>query len=205
MSSQTINIGRYNGILGRMLSMGGQEDPAGALSPEISPVLVLENDRPEWLFLGNVRLHGAAIALAAGGAGNFATARLRNPATSGALVVVTSIQISVTTISEVKIFLATSAVVDATTPQTMMFPHDSRWGAQTSGAAKGSSKNDNTASQGTVIWDHFLAVNTPIRAACCPLVLAPDSSIDVVNAQGNQGIFVQFSYTERAMQPFENP
>jgi hypothetical protein len=80
-----ILVGRYNSLLTKLLSIKGPA-PSPVVAPEIMPVLTLESDRPEWLFLGGQRLlwglalQNSAVALRA-------LSALENPAGSGVLVV----------------------------------------------------------------------------------------------------------------------
>lgn len=84
--------GELNQLLVRRLGMHGGA-PAPALFPEISPSLVLENDRPEWSFLKNERLFGICD-LQVGAAGEQTVGTLFNPAGSGVLAVVTRVSMS---------------------------------------------------------------------------------------------------------------
>jgi len=83
-----IEIGRYSSLLRRLLSMKGTSEVSGELSPEISPVLILESERPEWEFLKNEHLMALAFGIGNVAAQN-AVIRLRNPATSGAIATLT--------------------------------------------------------------------------------------------------------------------
>lgn len=88
-----IEIGRYSELLRRAFGMKGQESVSGELSPEVSPVWVLEDDSPEWDFLKQVRgCAGAGIEIPA--AGNAAVFRLRNPVGSGTIATVRTIEMS---------------------------------------------------------------------------------------------------------------
>ena len=50
-----IQVGRFNAVLHKLLDMK-EGAPAPQLSGDVIPTLVLENDRPEWIFLGAERL-----------------------------------------------------------------------------------------------------------------------------------------------------
>lgn len=67
--------------------MKGVTDVASELSPEISPVIALESDRPEWEFLKNAKVMGGAYAQGAVAAQN-CVVRLRNPAGTGVIAIV---------------------------------------------------------------------------------------------------------------------
>jgi len=82
-----IEIGRWSEQLRRMLGMAGVDRVAGDLSPEISPVIVLENPTVDLLFLKGVRQCFGGHNLAA--AGGFTSKwRLRNPTGSGVIAVI---------------------------------------------------------------------------------------------------------------------
>lgn len=81
-----IQSGRLNSILHKLLGIT-EGAPAPSLAPDLFSTLCLENDRPEWKFLGGERLCAGAIDLAAGGAGTYGTGVLWNPAGSGVLAV----------------------------------------------------------------------------------------------------------------------
>lgn len=77
---------RFSSLLRRYLSMVGQTEVANELSPEISPGLTLERERPEWEFLKGAKLMSAPLNLA-GAAGTLSAFRFRNPSTSGVMAV----------------------------------------------------------------------------------------------------------------------
>lgn len=200
MSTQSINVGRFNGILGRMLSMGGQEDPAGALSPEISAVLALETDRPEWQYLGNGRLMACNLTVVTSGALT-GSMRLRNPTDSGSLAVIERISVNAITAPQRFQVRIGTAAAELLTPMVTQAPRDSRSSA-TVGALRASS--DQVVGVGTKIYEATIALNVIVELLVCPLVLAPGSHIevnaaDLVVGQSN----ANFVYRERAIEPFE--
>jgi hypothetical protein len=68
---------------------GTQEHRAYGIADEITPVAVLENDRPEWGFLKAEEWHSARVTAAAGGAGVVTQIGLRNAPNSGVLAIIT--------------------------------------------------------------------------------------------------------------------
>lgn len=88
-----VETGRYSDLLRRTLGMKGVTEVAAELSPELSPVFVLETERPEWEFLKNEKLVGATfqktgeVALAS-------AVRLSNPAASGVVAVFSRMHIN---------------------------------------------------------------------------------------------------------------
>lgn len=95
-----IEVGRYSELLRKLLSMKGVEQVSGELSPEISPVFILESERPEWEFLKNEKLMSSVFGLSAVAAQN-SVYRLRNPAASGVVAVISAFMLSVGVASEV--------------------------------------------------------------------------------------------------------
>lgn len=85
-----IQTGRLNAILHKLLGIT-EGAPAPSLAPDVFSMLALEVDRPEWKFLAGERLCCASKYLAAGGAGQYTSFILWNPAGSGILAVVTRI------------------------------------------------------------------------------------------------------------------
>jgi len=77
-----IEIGRYSERLRRSLGMKGQETVASELSPEVSPVIIIEDNDAQWQFLQGVRLCSSAMLQGTVVAQNNIF-RLRNPAGSG--------------------------------------------------------------------------------------------------------------------------
>lgn len=88
-----IEIGRYSELLRRMLGMKGTTEVAGELSPEISPIFVIEDPGAEWDFLKSVR-GGRLAEIQVGVAGFGSVVRLRNPVGSGVIAVVDLISIT---------------------------------------------------------------------------------------------------------------
>jgi len=82
--------GRFNEVIRRLHGMKGT--PAPQVAPEISHILVLENDRPEYFTLHGGFLWAARGSLAAA-VGITGIVGIRNPTGSGLLVVITSITV----------------------------------------------------------------------------------------------------------------
>jgi len=79
--------GRYNQLIQRLHNHKGSP-PAPQISPEIDHSIVLENDRPEHLYLAQTELWIANKDVVAN-ATHVSTCGIRNPAGSGILVVIT--------------------------------------------------------------------------------------------------------------------
>jgi len=83
-----IEIGRFDTLLRRFFSIKGKE-ASPLLSPEIQPVIVIQDDAPELDFLSGVRRY-AGTGAQVGAAGEFSEIFLINPVGSGVLAVVES-------------------------------------------------------------------------------------------------------------------
>lgn len=120
-----IEIGRYSEQLRKMLGQAGTEIVAGELSPEISAVIVLEQDAAEWNFLKHVRDCGG-IAAVTGVAVNVITMRLRNPATSGVIAQVSLVSLFPNLRTPVTMGMGEAVTDLALAVNTVTL--DSRWG-----------------------------------------------------------------------------
>jgi len=96
-----ILVGRYNRFLQRLLSMKGHP-PAPQLASEIQPNFDVESVPAEIRFLLGWHLYQSTVSNGAS-VGNASGVQVRNPLTSGAVVVLTSLQISVGATEQVDI------------------------------------------------------------------------------------------------------
>lgn len=87
-----ILAGRLNLTLRKLLNMKG-EAPAPQVGGDIVAGIILENDRPEWKYLGG-ELMAWAPAQKTGAAGNYSHLVLLNPSGSGVICVVEELLIS---------------------------------------------------------------------------------------------------------------
>jgi len=196
-----IDVGRYNAILGRLLSGAGVLDPAGELSPEISATMVLENDRPEWFFLSNQRLM-SATADQGGDAVTFAGARLRNPTGSNVLAVVERCQVDCFTVqSQIRFRFGTAtADLGGILPSRAL---DSRNAATTAGALILSSAAIAASGAGDIFWEMNIPVTDVREPLFTPIILAPGSHIDVTAITQTAGLQVNFRWRERELTKYE--
>ena len=193
--------GRYDAILGKLASVSGQLEIAAQLSPEVSPVLVLESDRAEWLYLGNQRLMGGRIAVAAQAASP-SVGRIRAPSNSAILGVIELIIISSTSAIEASLRLGT-ATADRATALTVS-PRDSRWqGTLTAGALKMS--QDNAAFAGNEFLEVSLAANTPLYIKPAGIVLVQGNHLDLGTTTLNVPFNATVFWREREIGQFEQP
>lgn len=87
--STKLERGQFSDFLRRYLGMTGSTEVAGDLAPELSPVLILEAERPEWEFLKSNRLMSCAFSIGPQ-VGATSAHRLRNPTNSGVVAIVTT-------------------------------------------------------------------------------------------------------------------
>lgn len=107
-----IQTGRFGRILQGILAIR-DKNPSGVIAPEIVPALVLENDRPEWAYLGNERLCASAFPFAAGGVGFYGEVYLTNPTGSNCLAVLEEIEFLQTGTSAVQFELGQMSTPNA--------------------------------------------------------------------------------------------
>lgn len=93
-----IQTGRFSNLMRRYLGMKGVTEVTPELAPEISPVFILESQRPEWEFLKNEKLMSFVFG-GVGVAAQNAVARLRNPPGSGVVATITAIRMVTDTLS----------------------------------------------------------------------------------------------------------
>lgn len=198
-----IEVARFNATLGRLLSLSGVENPAGDLSPEISAVICMESDRPEWLYLGNQRLVAGGLGLAAtalaGGAGRF-----HNPAESGILAVFHTLTVSAATAPQrVVVRLTTPAVDLGTLVATAQASRDSRL-TTTVGAVRTSVETISLGGVGVPVFQGWCPAGETILIPVTPIVLAPGSSFTVcATEEVVSQMYVNATWCERAIQPYE--
>lgn len=89
MALNEIRGGKFQRRLTKELDIPGDE-PSPVLAPEVQPVIVVEGERPELMYLEREERFGGSLALGAV-AGEFAYAFVVNPAGSQALITVTDV------------------------------------------------------------------------------------------------------------------
>jgi hypothetical protein len=199
MGQQSISIGRFNAILGRMLSMAGIQSPAADLSPEISPVLVLEIDRPEWKYLGNERFESGNIGVTSGAAAPGYT-RLLNPTGSGVLAIIEKILVhTVTAAGAIYVVRMAFGQVARTNVGTAV-NRDTRFRM---GSAACTISQDGAAAVGTATESASILASEPRELSSCPIILGPGGSVDVGTDAFAKNIEVSYHWRERAIEPFE--
>jgi len=205
MAVNEIQIGRYNSLLHKLLAMK-EGAPSPILAPEIIPVVVLENDRPEWRFLEGVILRAGGGSQAAGGAGTVAMYGLRNPVGSNALLVVERVFIGTTTIS---VFTIQTLNQDsALTAANFGFPRDNR----VSGAAGAVAKAGvgicvgGSAATGFTNAKDLVSLLVPANVTSVfdlSFVLQPGTELIILCGTANLAFRASFAWSERSMEPSE--
>ncbi len=181
----------------RLLTPGGAVAPG--VAPELMPVLVLENDRPENMLLSYQRMFGRAANISAGGAGTRASVRLVS-VRSDLLITVDYITAQVAyqvgvergAIGSLPFGVAAAGI-----------PRDTRIAPQGTGPGPTSSASivtDNTLGAITQLI-HAGAANVPFTA---PIVIGP-GDILVVQAATDASALTAFSlqWRERKQNPSE--
>lgn len=184
------------------MSMAGEEDVSSELSPEISPVWIIEGLDAQYEFLKGVRLCGAQDDRSAS-VGDTSKYRLRNPVGSGVIATVEELQLNVATAADVIVTVNT---------QTVDFPvavttgvRDQRWAPGTiqrtallftasntqagSPAGTGLLRRDAVA-DAVVIYDK-------------PIVLTPGTAVDWGTVTTNVKSKGSVTWRERAAQALE--
>lgn len=189
--NEVADKGQLNQVMQRRLNMTGAA-PAPSLMPEIGPVLVLENDRPEWGFLKGEFAWSQRLRAAAPGAGNHAMYYLENPANSGVLAVVSLVYCSV----------LARIVATGTLPASTLLsslggrPRDTRQpGLSRVRAADATIPTANIPATG-----YELAGGTQLRE---PFVIAPGGWMLVISDVAATAMTTSSSWTERPAMPGE--
>lgn len=217
MGQNDIQEGGLNAIIQRRLNIKGDLPPSPTVGPEIIPILALEVDRPEWLFLSNERRMWFEVNQDPP-AGQRVNTAIHNPAGSGVLVVVESITIQSTThIPFATVRFADFNVTEATfmgggVGLFSSVPTDFRFNDQQTGATQGSvvrSLMFQTVNGmgGAFLVDLVNPMNAPpadVIQRTGPIILPPgwkvgcQFGLDVIICCG-------YRWRERVMEPPERP
>jgi hypothetical protein len=196
-----IQVGRVNAILTKLLSMK-EGSPSPVLAPEVLPVVVLENDRPEYVFLGGGKL-------CAGGLEQAAVAlerpfvQLFNPVGSGVLLVVHYAKFESTTTQQIQVGLSRTPAT--TNPAGAAGPRDLRGVAIGSLGVVGQMRSQtSTLAQPAfyLIYDH-VHVNFEPGFLPFPIILDPGSGLLISGTTNATNMRASFAWTERALESSE--
>lgn len=204
-----IGTGRYSESLRRLLAVrASNESPINELAPELSAVMDVESDRPEWRFLKGERLirDGYLIGKVAA---NMSQWQIRNPANSGMIAVLyLTVQTDSTSVVETRI-VQTSA--DLANGRAKPIATDSRWfnngAAAVISPLQPSDANTAVSLLGQVISSIIVAGNGPPIELFprFPVILTPGYGIGIEVSTVNIDLRVQMEGYERAADRVELP
>lgn len=194
-----ISTGRFNGILRKLLALP-QGAPSPVVATEIFPTITLEADRPEFAFLGGVRL-GSGGRTDPAVAGNYSHVGVRNPDGSGVISVITAMTLNVVANSLVYLGLRTNATVTAAVNGVI---RDSRWAA-TGGAAWTTTQVVDLTQVAVGVYPQYyirVPANVPTRIEM-DWVLSPGYEVLAHPAGQNEQIVGGFEFYERVIEASE--
>jgi len=196
-----IEIGRYSELLRRMLGQKGQEIVAAELSPEVSPIIILEGTGAEWDFLKSVRgcrCQGAVV----GQPGFSSRFRLRNPVNSGVIAVIDEVGFSG---AGVKFRMGRAQIFgDHPAPLLTVVP-DLRWGSVGATTTTLLFSKDNTSALG-IPGDLFMQIGVAADnyfKYTQPTVLVPGTSLEWGTNILDSDIDTYVAWRERALPDLE--
>jgi len=196
-----IEIGRFAERLRRSLGMAGVVEVAQELSPEISPVIVVEDNAADLQFLQAVKLCCAAPLQPAVAAQN-TIFRFRNPATSGVIASFSRVIMTSDVAALLLLGYGSTQADLATVGATGL--RDRRWerGTPTSTVLQGSRANNVALAFETAIFTLFVSANTPLIYPE-PFVLLPGETLELRTQNVNVGIGLGLTWTERGLPALE--
>lgn len=196
-------VGRYNGILAKLLSMK-ERAPSPIIGAELLPAVVLESDRPEFHFLGGTKLvMGSANQAAV--AGELAAIIVNNPASSGILLVITRLFNRATG----GLLLFGQTFTGTPTGTKSAVNHcDTRWGTtvvagQHAGIAGQILSASNAVSLITAPGYFTVAPNEYRDDSTLRIVLAPGTFFVIESNTANNPLRMAFLWYERAIEASE--
>lgn len=201
MTINEIQVGRYNGLLHKLLDMK-EGAPAPSLAPEIVPALILESDRPEWAFLKGERLcMGRAQDVAT--AGQYSSVGLQHVGTRGLLVVLEDIYIINGGAGVAGYYLRGDEGLTTADSTGGAYARDSGHGwVAFVGAARPSLYTNAVAPGEAQLFYHTVAPNSVLHLQI-PFVLRNASAIWVTSDSVNVGVHCNFLWRERILEASE--
>ena len=184
---------RWNSPLIRFFGMKIGSAAAPSLAPEIAPSFdVNQQDDPQLCFLRGEKMGGYGRTLAAAAA-FYSSAALRNPAGSGILVIVDSIQ-AYSTASAVTVSISQLSDLTSAGPCT---PLDTRWGNNVTTTARYTYRND---SAGPVAGARIMEVpQGTFGVLKMPVVLSPGFALVIETSSVNSALAWAIRFRERSI------
>jgi len=196
-----IEVGRFSSLLRRVLNMKGVSDVSSELSPEISPVLTLESERPEWEFLKGQKLMSVVFA-GRSVAGQNSAIRLRNPVDSGVVAVFPAGGIIVgITLNTSVILLERNTIQAALAEVIPSVARDTRY-PQLAASALLASQGNNIAASGEAYWSIFLDDKAQTTVDV-PFVLTPGFQLQLSSTSNALVLRGAFGWLERRLDQME--
>lgn len=191
-----------NSILARRFEI--QPNPAPYMGSELFPCIVLENDRPEYHWLGGSRLYAARRTDAATAA-NFSIVGLSNPAGSGVLAVLEKIvfENNDAGVKTFQVFCRGAGALAAFDAQAGAISTDSRNGWST---AFRSACQVGDLTQAATTGQLMFNVEVPATSMFTldwPFILGPQSQVLIIPTAVNLNSRAQFFWRERTANPAE--
>lgn len=200
--STKLERGQFADFLRRYLGMTGSTEVAGDLAPELSPVLVLEAERPEWEFLKANRLMACAYSIGPT-AGSTSAHRLRNPTGSGVVAIVTYANFAVEVTSP-----GTRAVVSASrnpdtgdlSSNTPTIARDTRYPGVNTSALIGSAQT--VGLTGNTWWSTIVLNDVNVEIPV-PFVLTPGNQLQLTALQNDVILRGSWIWLEKRLDALE--
>jgi len=198
-----IESGRWSEQLRRMFGMAGTTLVSGELSPEVSPIVILESESVQWNFLKGVRdvYVGHTVAAAVGFTSKM---RLRNPANSGVAGVLEFTEMTPNGLAVTMTVAANEQTVDFPTAVAPSVP-DNRWGPLTTGRSTlvvTSTNAQATGPAGEVIGRGLTLSGVPWLYQKA-IFVAPGVAIDLGIFATNLEMLFSFKWSERSFPVLE--
>jgi len=202
-SFNEIQVGRLNAVLHKLLDMK-EGAPAPQLAGDVVPSIILENDRPEFHFLGNSRLCGGGL-YRAGQAGFYNKVALSNPAGSGVLCIVERFDVFASTNGQIDM-MGVDAVSLVGSQNGYLF--DTRyggnaWSLSTFPTCQITFEETAFAGYGVNVQVYRNTANTTMTIDKPNIILGPGTGIMLENQIVANAMGVNLWWRERALEPSE--
>lgn len=196
-----IEVGRFSTLLRRFLEQKGDIEVAGELAPEISAVFVLESDRPDWHFLKNEKLISSGALMTVAGATAGPTYRLRNPAGSGLIITIDSVDWTNTVASDYQ-WRVEAQTADLPVTGISSVTRDTRWTLITS--AMIATVSITAGPTGILLFGQSVGIIATPFEKRLPIVLTPGFALNIGSSTvGAKTGRVTVNWTERRLPAIE--